>query len=246
MVYQRVFWRHIHSIALVEEHDLTESHHPLAGAVRVVAPPALLHIAPEAVFPLAEHRREGRDAPGRTLHQPFPIEPELSHQLLEPALTKDLPGHDENFFVHVAESDRTMQLHVPELSEFVPAAEGGHNAGVYLLFSRGLIVYVGQTGDLSKRLGEHRREGTKTFDDAQVYLLDDLESRLRVEGVLMLTYLPRYNHALLLGMDGLAGKVWERDHRNIWARKGSRPARPRKVRKAPGCPQEPLGEFGGV
>lgn len=139
-----------------------------------------------------------------------------------------------------------MHLHFPEPSEFVPAAEGGHNAGVYLLFSGDLIVYVGQTGDLSKRLGEHRREGTKTFDDAQVYLLDDLESRLRIEGVLMLKYLPRYNHALLMGLDGLAGKVWERDHRNIWAKKGSRPAKPRNVRKAPGCPQERLGDFGGV
>lgn len=139
-----------------------------------------------------------------------------------------------------------MDLYFPEPSEFAPEAGGGHNPGVYLLLSRGRIVYVGQTGNLSKRLAEHRREGTKTFDDAQVYLLGDLMSRLRVEADLIIRLMPIYNHSLLLGIDGLAGKVWERDHRNIWANKGSRPARPRRPRKGRKGPQDAIGEFGGV
>lgn len=128
---------------------------------------------------------------------------------------------------------------LPTILDFVcedPILSGG---GVYLLYDRGQLVYVGQTGNLFRRLAEHRAEATKVFDSYRVYHNDDLDARLRIEGIIMLTYLPRYNHALLLGLDGLTGKVWERDHRNPFSRKSSGralagPRRRSRRREGPG------------
>lgn len=125
-------------------------------------------------------------------------------------------------------------MRFPELSDFDVESQAGHGGGIYLLYAGDLLVYVGQTQNLIRRLADHRREGTKIFDTARVYHCDDLVSRLRIEGVLILQYLPRYNHALLLGIDGLTEKVWERDHKNIWASKRRKaPGRPRNRRELP-------------
>lgn len=113
---------------------------------------------------------------------------------------------------------RTLPTILDWFTEENPILSGG---GVYLLYDRGQLVYVGQTGNLFRRVSQHRAEGTKTFDRVRVYHEDDLVSRLRIEGILMLIHLPRYNHALLLGLDGLSFKVWERDHKNPFSRKSS-------------------------
>lgn len=121
-------------------------------------------------------------------------------------------------------------MHFPDLAEFEPEASIQRGrGGVYLLYSGSMLVYVGQTQDLTKRLAQHRAERVKEFDMVLIYHEDDLASRLRIEGILHLKYLPRYNHAILLGTDGLTGKVWERDHKNIWVKKRTR-------RKGPGSP----------
>jgi hypothetical protein len=39
-------------------------------------------------------------------------------------------------------------------------------AGIYFLFHRGIVVYVGQSEDVSQRVGQHAQEGKKVFDGA--------------------------------------------------------------------------------
>jgi len=109
------------------------------------------------------------------------------------------------------------ELRFPDLSDFCKAEASDGRAGVYLLMSGGLVVYAGQTGCLAKRLPQHRA-GAKSFDEVLFYPVSDETSRLRIETHLVVRFLPRHNHAVSLGIDGGAGKVWERSHANPWRR----------------------------
>jgi hypothetical protein len=80
-------------------------------------------------------------------------------------------------------------------------------AGIYLLYDDGVICYVGQSSNIGLRLRQHRREKTKAFQYARVYHISSLSDRVRLEGILILSLLPRYNRGLNLGLDGK--KAWE-------------------------------------
>lgn len=80
--------------------------------------------------------------------------------------------------------------------------------GVYLLWSEGSIVYVGQSGRCLDRVAEHRREAKKRFDKVWVLPCPDHAERLRVEAMLMLEHMPKYNRALCLGFDK-TGRCYE-------------------------------------
>lgn len=80
--------------------------------------------------------------------------------------------------------------------------------GVYLLLDEaGAVVYVGQSADVARRLSDHRREKTKAFHSALFYLEECQKSRLRLEAILILQYLPGYNRAVALGITPEG--VWE-------------------------------------
>ena len=38
-------------------------------------------------------------------------------------------------------------------------------AGVYFLINKGKVVYVGESDCIVRRIGDHKREGKKTFDN---------------------------------------------------------------------------------
>lgn len=80
-------------------------------------------------------------------------------------------------------------------------------SGLYALFQDDVLVYIGQSEHIHRRLREHRMDGAKVFNRVLFYQLDDPSSRLRAEGILILTHMPTDNKALNLGMK--LGKVWE-------------------------------------
>ena len=63
-------------------------------------------------------------------------------------------------------------------------------SGVYLLFNKGEVIYIGESGSLYSRIGIHRKD--KLFDSFRV--LPCKQSRRRYwEKVLIKKFLPRYN-----------------------------------------------------
>ena len=63
-------------------------------------------------------------------------------------------------------------------------------SGVYILFNKGEVIYIGESGSLYSRIGTHRKD--KMFDTFRV--LPCKQSRRRYwEKVLIKKYLPKYN-----------------------------------------------------
>ena len=108
----------------------------------------------------------------------------------------------------------TLLEHLPTLQDFLtPEAfrrqwPSGRVPGIYLLLRRGHIVYVGQSSKLLLRIQDHKRDAKKDFDEVRYWPCDGSASfRLRLETILIATYLPRYNRGVHLGLSG--GKMWE-------------------------------------
>lgn len=87
-------------------------------------------------------------------------------------------------------------------------------AGVYALWdTEDELLYIGQSGTVGDRLRAHRRKGWRIARTA-VYPLGDLERRLILEAILMLTERPRYNKALLLNLRGRVSEIRYKRKRN--------------------------------
>jgi len=78
-------------------------------------------------------------------------------------------------------------------------------AAVYILWAGEECLYVGQSGHLRARLTQHRRE--KAFDRVECYLVDDLDERLRLEGIMILALRPLLNKGVHLGIR--PNRCWE-------------------------------------
>jgi len=63
-------------------------------------------------------------------------------------------------------------------------------AGVYLLYDKGEVVYVGQSKNPMYRIGSHIQEGKKQFDEFLVYETEDYDA---VEAFLIRALRPKYN-----------------------------------------------------
>ncbi len=120
---------------------------------------------------------------------------------------------------------RDAYRQLPNLDEFkseslLEASEA--TPGIYVLQDvAGDVVYVGQSGDVRRRLAQHRAEGKKAFRHASFYPIDDLAARLRIEGALTLLLHPEYNDAVLLGLrNPISGgrRVWEWDRQRVYRR----------------------------
>jgi hypothetical protein len=107
-----------------------------------------------------------------------------------------------------------------------PAGPGA--AGVYALIGDDFEpVYIGQSGNLPLRFVQHKREGSKTFSFIKYYHEPDLVSRLRLESIMILLYLPKYNKALNIGF--APGKIWEiKWPGKSYTHKSKQPLRPSK------------------
>jgi len=86
----------------------------------------------------------------------------------------------------------------------IPVSEVGkalRHSGVYFLISRGIVVYVGQSGSVMRRLGEHISDLTKSFDSIATIPCDEL-NRLWLESQYIEKYKPLYN-----GMGDKSGRT---------------------------------------
>jgi hypothetical protein len=95
-------------------------------------------------------------------------------------------------------------------------------AGVYLLCADSGVVYVGQSGDIRRRLQQHRSEGRKAFVTAKWYQIDDVTARLRVEAILTLALWPSLNDGVFIGLKNpISGgrRCWEIDRKRVYRRR---------------------------
>lgn len=62
--------------------------------------------------------------------------------------------------------------------------------GVYFLYDGEELVYIGQSDNVYRRIGQHISDGQKMFDSFEVYETDDY---IRLEGLLINLCKPKYN-----------------------------------------------------
>ena len=74
--------------------------------------------------------------------------------------------------------------------------------GVYFLYDKDELVYIGQSDNLYRRIGQHIAEGKKKFDRFELYPTGD---RIRLEGFLISMFEPKYNIAR--GADCVFGRT---------------------------------------
>ena len=65
--------------------------------------------------------------------------------------------------------------------------------GVYFLFDDKQLVYIGESDNIYRRIGQHIYEGTKKFDSFEIFPCND---RKKLEGFLIRTLKPKYNVSL--------------------------------------------------
>lgn len=64
--------------------------------------------------------------------------------------------------------------------------------GVYFLYDKDELVYIGTSDNLYRRIGQHIAEKEKVFDRFELYPTTD---RIRLEGFLIKIFKPKYNIA---------------------------------------------------
>lgn len=62
--------------------------------------------------------------------------------------------------------------------------------GVYFLYDKGVLVYIGTSDNLYRRIGQHIAQKEKIFDRFEIYPTSD---RIRLEGFLIKMFKPKYN-----------------------------------------------------
>lgn len=73
--------------------------------------------------------------------------------------------------------------------------------GVYMFLKRGKAVYIGESGDIPRRLKEHRRK--KWYEanlEVRVLWCTDDQVRLITETIMILRERPRENRAIKIGL----------------------------------------------
>lgn len=71
--------------------------------------------------------------------------------------------------------------------------------GLYALRRWGKIVYIGQSNNILRRIGEHAAEGVKEFDSFSYIRCDDKRERDRLEAHWINYFKPKYNINLNYG-----------------------------------------------
>lgn len=109
-------------------------------------------------------------------------------------MSKLLPGDPE-----------LPELRVYPLNEMPLAVRDSPPAspGVYLIVDRGRVTYVGQSCCISMRLRAHAKTGyLQDTSEVRWQPEPDIQTRLRLEAVYAMSYLPANNRAFLLRIHG--------------------------------------------
>lgn len=80
--------------------------------------------------------------------------------------------------------------------------------GLYVFLKDGKPVYIGESGDIPRRLKEHRRK--KWYEEGlevRILWCNDDQIRLVTETVMILRERPRHNRAIKIGLS-VAGRVY--------------------------------------
>lgn len=75
--------------------------------------------------------------------------------------------------------------------------------GVYFLYDKNELVYIGQSDNLYRRIGQHIAQKEKVFDRFEIYPTSD---RIRLEGFLIKIFKPKYNISMGADCGILGGK----------------------------------------
>lgn len=67
--------------------------------------------------------------------------------------------------------------------------------GIYVLFNGGVVVYVGQSNNVFRRVGQHHGDIGKDFDEWTYVVVRDRRDRLRFERELIALHKPAHNRA---------------------------------------------------
>lgn len=66
-------------------------------------------------------------------------------------------------------------------------------SGIYILEKKKKIVYIGESGNVLLRIGQHLKNDIIEFDSVEAFEFDE-STRKHVESILINTYLPEYNN----------------------------------------------------
>lgn len=66
-------------------------------------------------------------------------------------------------------------------------------SGIYVLKKKKKVVYIGESGNVLLRIGQHLKNDIIDFDSVEAFELDE-STRKYVESILINTYLPLYNN----------------------------------------------------
>ena len=69
--------------------------------------------------------------------------------------------------------------------------------GVYFLYNKGELVYIGKSNNIFFRIGTHIHEDLKEFDEWKYHEIEDEEERTRTEAYLISIYKPKYNKQII-------------------------------------------------
>ena len=80
--------------------------------------------------------------------------------------------------------------------------------GVYIFLKNSKAVYIGESGDIPRRIKEHRRKKWHEEGlEVRILWCADAQTRLVTETVMILRERPRHNRAIKLGLTQ-AGRVY--------------------------------------
>lgn len=79
------------------------------------------------------------------------------------------------------------------------------NEGVYFLYDKDDLVYIGTSDNLYRRIGEHIAQKEKVFDRFEIFPTSD---RIRLEGFLIKMFKPKYNISMGADCGLLGGKAF--------------------------------------
>ena len=98
---------------------------------------------------------------------------------------------------------------------------------VYVLYHNTECLYVGQSSHVRARLKQHSKD--KDFTHVEMYLVDDLDERLRLEAVMILALRPLLNKGIHICVR--PDRCWELPYRYARAPRAAGKPR-RKAKKA--------------
>lgn len=86
--------------------------------------------------------------------------------------------------------------------------------GVYFLYNKGELVYIGKSNNIFYRIGTHIHENIKEFDEWKYHEIEDETQRTKTEAYLISIYKPKYNQQIIQSCEVDYHYIQEGEHTN--------------------------------